>query len=217
MGVVECRKRPPGSAGDYSGGFSRAIGIIFAPVACTRSPPLSAIRMPCDRARCARSSPARPVGRRIRGSAQGSSSRNPDPSQQAEQAAQAAKRGPHRLRAVDAVPRRSQGQEDHGRSSASSRATATSARSSRTTGRTSRRSTAACARSGCAPITPEEIRAQIKQAEIDAYFKNDPDARAVGGEAAGRELHPARPHHRRRRCTNPIIRVNQVTSAWASR
>ena len=34
--------------------------------------------------------------------------------------------------------------------------------------------------------------AQIAQAEIDAYFKNDPDARAVGREAARRELRPAR-------------------------
>jgi len=29
---------------------------------------------------------------------------------------------------------------------------------------------------GLRTYTPEEIRAQIKQAEIDAYFKNDPDA-----------------------------------------
>ena len=29
---------------------------------------------------------------------------------------------------------------------------------------------------GLKTYTPEEIRAQIKQAEIDAYFKNDPDA-----------------------------------------
>lgn len=63
---------------------------------------------------------------------------------------------------------------------------------------------------GLRTYTPEEIRAQIKQAEIDAYFKNDPDAalsaaRRLGASFILRGLitADARMHN--------MIRVNQVT------
>jgi hypothetical protein len=63
---------------------------------------------------------------------------------------------------------------------------------------------------GLATYTPEEIRAQIKQAEIDAYFKNDPDgmlnaAKRLGASFILRGLITAES------VPNPIIRVNQVT------
>jgi hypothetical protein len=63
---------------------------------------------------------------------------------------------------------------------------------------------------GLRTYTPEEIRAQIKQAEIDAYFKNDPDgalsaAKRMGASFILRGLISAES------VPNPIIRVNQVT------
>lgn len=63
---------------------------------------------------------------------------------------------------------------------------------------------------GLATFTPEEIRAQIKQAEIDAYFRNDPDAalsaaRRLGASFILRGLISADAR------MNNIIRVNQVT------
>lgn len=63
---------------------------------------------------------------------------------------------------------------------------------------------------GLATYTPEEIRAQIKQAEIDAYFRNDPDgalnaAKRLGASFVLRGLITAEA------VPNPIIRVNQVT------
>jgi hypothetical protein len=62
---------------------------------------------------------------------------------------------------------------------------------------------------GLRTYTPEEIRAQIKQAEIDAYFKNDPEgalsaARRLGASFILRGLITAEASR------NPIIRVNQV-------
>ena len=63
---------------------------------------------------------------------------------------------------------------------------------------------------GLRTYTPEEIRAQIKQAEIDAYFKNDPDAalsaaRRLGASFILRGLITADAR------MNNMIRVNQVT------
>jgi hypothetical protein len=63
---------------------------------------------------------------------------------------------------------------------------------------------------GLTTYTPEEIRAQIKQAEIDAYFRNDPDgalnaAKRLGASFILRGLITAEA------VPNPIIRVNQVT------
>ena len=63
---------------------------------------------------------------------------------------------------------------------------------------------------GLRTFTPEEIRAQIKQAEIDAYFKNNPDlalsaAKRLGASFVLRGLITSEA------TMNPIIAVNQVT------
>lgn len=63
---------------------------------------------------------------------------------------------------------------------------------------------------GLTTFTPEEIRAQIKQAEIDAYFKNNPDlalsaAKRLGASFVLRGLITSEA------TMNPIIAVNQVT------
>ena len=62
---------------------------------------------------------------------------------------------------------------------------------------------------GLRTFTPEEIRAQIAQAEIDAYFKNNPDAalsaaRRLGASFILRGLITAQASR------NAMIRVNQV-------
>jgi len=62
---------------------------------------------------------------------------------------------------------------------------------------------------GLRTFTPEEIRAQIAQAEIDAYFKNNPDAalsaaRRLGASFILRGLISSQATR------NPMIRVNQV-------
>jgi acid stress-induced BolA-like protein IbaG/YrbA len=62
---------------------------------------------------------------------------------------------------------------------------------------------------GLRTYTPEEIRAQIKQAEIDAYFKNDPDAmlsasRRLGASFILRGLITTQSG------MNPMMPVNQV-------
>lgn len=63
---------------------------------------------------------------------------------------------------------------------------------------------------GLRTYTPEEIRAQIKQAEIDAYFKNDPDgalsaAKRLGASFILRGLITSDAR------MNNMIAVNQVT------
>lgn len=63
---------------------------------------------------------------------------------------------------------------------------------------------------GLTTFTPEEIRAQIKQAEIDAYFRNNPDlalsaAKRLGASFVLRGLITSEA------TMNPIIAVNQVT------
>lgn len=62
---------------------------------------------------------------------------------------------------------------------------------------------------GLQTFTPEQIRAQIAQAEIDAYFKNNPDAALSAAKRLGasfilRGLISAQASR------NPMIRVNQV-------
>jgi len=64
-------------------------------------------------------------------------------------------------------------------------------------------------RLGLRTYTPEEIRRQIAQAEIDAYFKNDPDAalsasKRLGASFVLRGLISARASR------NPMMAVNQV-------
>jgi hypothetical protein len=63
---------------------------------------------------------------------------------------------------------------------------------------------------GLATYTPEEIRAQIKQAEIDAYFRNDPDAALSAAKRLGASF-ILRGLITAEAVPNPIIRVNQVT------
>jgi len=63
---------------------------------------------------------------------------------------------------------------------------------------------------GLQTFTPEEIRKQIAQAEIDAYFKNDPDAalsasRRLGASFVMRGLITSQA------TVNPVLRVNQVS------
>lgn len=63
---------------------------------------------------------------------------------------------------------------------------------------------------GLRTYTPEEIRKQIAQAEIDAYFKNNPDAalsaaKRLGANFVLRGLIVSQATY------NPIVRVNQVT------
>ncbi|HVN35305.1 MAG TPA: hypothetical protein VMU96_08625 [Casimicrobiaceae bacterium] len=63
---------------------------------------------------------------------------------------------------------------------------------------------------GLTTFTPEEIRRQIAQAEIDAYFRNDPDAalsaaRRLGASFMLRGLITAQSSF------NPLVRVNQVS------
>jgi hypothetical protein len=63
---------------------------------------------------------------------------------------------------------------------------------------------------GLRTYTPEEIRRQIAQAEIDAYFRNDPDAalaasRRLGASFVLRGLISAQAQK------NPMMNVNQVS------
>jgi hypothetical protein len=63
---------------------------------------------------------------------------------------------------------------------------------------------------GLRTYTPEEIRKQVAQAEIDAYFRNDPDAalsasRRLGASFVLRGLIVSEARY------NPIVRVNEVS------
>ena len=63
---------------------------------------------------------------------------------------------------------------------------------------------------GLRTYTPEEIRSQIAQAEIDAYFRNDPDAalsaaRRLGASFVLRGLISSQA------TVNAIVRVNQIS------
>jgi hypothetical protein len=63
---------------------------------------------------------------------------------------------------------------------------------------------------GLRTYTPDEIRKQIAQAEIDAYFRNDPDgaigaSRRLGADFVLRGLITADAAY------NPVVRVNQVS------
>jgi hypothetical protein len=63
---------------------------------------------------------------------------------------------------------------------------------------------------GLRTYTPEEIRAQIKQAEIDAYFRNDPDAALAAAKRLGASF-ILRGLISSSATRNPIIAVNQVS------
>ena len=58
--------------------------------------------------------------------------------------------------------------------------------------------------------TPEEIRKQIAQAEIDAYFRNDPDAALAAAKRLGASF-VLRGLISSQATRNPVIAVNQVS------
>lgn len=62
---------------------------------------------------------------------------------------------------------------------------------------------------GLRTYTPEEIRAQVKQAEIDAYFKNNPDAALSAAKRLGASF-VLRGLITAQSTRNPMMRVNQV-------
>lgn len=63
---------------------------------------------------------------------------------------------------------------------------------------------------GLKTYTPEEIRRQIAQAEIDAYFRNDPDAALAASSKLGASF-VLRGLITAQSGMNPIMRVNQVS------
>ena len=63
---------------------------------------------------------------------------------------------------------------------------------------------------GLRTYTPEEIRKQIAQAEIDAYFKNDPDAALAASRRLGASF-ILRGLITSQASVNPIVRINQVS------
>ncbi len=63
---------------------------------------------------------------------------------------------------------------------------------------------------GLTTYTPEEIRRQIAQAEIDAYFRNDPDAALSAAKRLGASF-ILRGLISAQAVMNPVIRVNQVS------
>ena len=63
---------------------------------------------------------------------------------------------------------------------------------------------------GLATWTPEEIRKQIAQAEIDAYFRNDPDAALAAARRLGASF-ILRGLISSQAAMNPVMPVNQVT------
>ena len=63
---------------------------------------------------------------------------------------------------------------------------------------------------GLRTYTPEEIRRQVAQAEIDAYFRNDPDAALSASKRLGASF-VLRGLITAQATPNPMMRVNQVT------
>ena len=63
---------------------------------------------------------------------------------------------------------------------------------------------------GLATYTPEEIRKQIAQAEIDAYFRNDPDAALSAAKRLGASF-VLRGLISSHATMNPVMPVNQVS------
>ena len=63
---------------------------------------------------------------------------------------------------------------------------------------------------GLTTYTPEEIRRQIAQAEIDAYFRNDPDAALSAARRLGASF-MLRGLITGQSTFNPLVRVNQVS------
>jgi acid stress-induced BolA-like protein IbaG/YrbA len=63
---------------------------------------------------------------------------------------------------------------------------------------------------GLRTFTPEEIRAQIAQAEIDAYFRNDPDAALAASKKLGASF-VLKGVITEQAVRNPMMPVNQVS------
>ena len=63
---------------------------------------------------------------------------------------------------------------------------------------------------GLRTFTPEEIRAQIAQAEIDAYFRNDPDAALAASKKLGASF-VLKGLISAQATRNPMMPVNQVS------
>ncbi len=63
---------------------------------------------------------------------------------------------------------------------------------------------------GLATYTPEEIKKQIAQAEIDAYFRNDPDAALAAAKRLGAGF-VLRGLISSQASVNPVIAVNQIS------
>jgi hypothetical protein len=63
---------------------------------------------------------------------------------------------------------------------------------------------------GLRTYTPEEIRAQIAQAEIDAYFRNDPDAALAASKRLGASF-VLKGLISAQAARNPMMPVNQVS------
>jgi len=63
---------------------------------------------------------------------------------------------------------------------------------------------------GLTTYTPEEIRAQIAQAEIDAYFRNDPDKALAAAKRLGASF-VLRGLISSQSTMNPVMPVNQVS------
>ncbi len=62
---------------------------------------------------------------------------------------------------------------------------------------------------GLKTYTPDEIRQQVAQAEIDAYFKNDPDAALAASRRVGANF-VLRGLITTETAMNPVLRVNDV-------
>lgn len=62
---------------------------------------------------------------------------------------------------------------------------------------------------GVRTYTPEEIKKQVAQAEIDAYFRNDPDAALAASKKLGAD-HVLRGVIASHRSINPILKINEV-------
>jgi hypothetical protein len=63
---------------------------------------------------------------------------------------------------------------------------------------------------GLRTFTPEEIRRQVAQAEIDAYFRNDPDAALAASKRLGANF-VLRGLISSQATRNPMMAVNQVS------
>lgn len=62
---------------------------------------------------------------------------------------------------------------------------------------------------GMRTFSQDEIKKQVAQAEIDAYFRNDPDAALAASKKLGASL-SLRGVISSRRAVNPVLRINEV-------